>query len=155
MSILFGQTVTTGVSETTMSASRETPRVLLVQQPNDDVEMYVEFFSAYGFTIIVASTLDGALLAAGDADIIVTAIKIDGEKTGIDLIMRLREDLRTNRKPIIVLSAAAWQDDRDRAKQAGCDMFLAKPCLPKELLHRVRLLWHARAREVDRKIAQE
>ena len=140
MSILFGQTVTTGVSETTMSASRETPRVLLVQQPNDDVEMYVEFFSAYGFTIIVASTLDGALLAAGDADIIVTAIKLDGEKTGIDLITRLRGDLRTNRKPIIVLTAAAWQDDRDRAQQAGCDVFLAKPCLPKDLLHRVRLL---------------
>ena len=141
MSILFGQTVTTGVSETTMSASRETPRVLLVQQPNDDVEMYVEFFSAHGFTIIVASTLDRALLAAGDADIIVTAInlKIDGEKTGIDLITRLRGDLRT-RKPIIVLTATAWQDDRDRAQQAGCDVFLAKPCLPKDLLHRVRLL---------------
>ena len=121
-------------------SARRSPRVLLVQQPNDDVGMYVEFFSAHRFTIIAVSTVGAALGAAGDADIVVTAINIDGEKTGIDLVRRLRGDVRTRPKPIIVLTATAWQADRERAEQAGCDLFLAKPCLPHELLRQIRLL---------------
>jgi len=36
--------------------------------------------------------------------------------------------------PIIVLSACAFEPDRQGAQRAGCDAFLSKPCLPDELL---------------------
>lgn len=42
-------------------SARRSPRVLLVQQPNDDVGMYVEFFSAHRFKIIAVSTVGAAL----------------------------------------------------------------------------------------------
>jgi hypothetical protein len=51
-------------------SARRSPCILLVQQPNDDVGMYVEFFSAHRFTIIAVSTVGAALGAAGDADIV-------------------------------------------------------------------------------------
>ncbi len=31
-------------------------------------------------------------------------------------------------RPIIVLTACAWDAERERATNAGCDLFLAKPC---------------------------
>jgi two-component system, cell cycle response regulator DivK len=123
-----------------MSAVRTPPRVLLVQQTTDDVEMYVEFFSAHRFTIIVVSTTEAALRAAGEADIIVTEIQINNAESGIDLITRLRQDAHTRDIPMIVLTADAWVTDRQRAEAAGCDLFLTKPCLPNELLRHARLL---------------
>ena len=123
-----------------MSAVRTPPRVLLVQQRTDDVEMYVEFFRAHRFTTIVVSTTEAALRTASEADIMITEIQIDNAESGIDLIKQLREDPHTRDIPIIVLTADAWETDRRRAEAAGCDLFLTKPCLPNELLRHARLL---------------
>jgi len=123
-----------------MSPVRTIPRVLLVQQSNDDAEMYVEFFRAHRFTTVVVSTAEAAMAAAGNTDIIITELKLDHDENGIDLVTRLREDADTRSMPIIVLTAAAWVTDRRRAEAAGCDLFVTKPCLPNELLRHVRLL---------------
>jgi len=50
------------------------------------------------------------------------------------VLTRLRRDARSHHRPIIVLTACAWVTERERAAREGCDMFLAKPCLPDELL---------------------
>ena len=61
-----------------------------------------------------------------------------GGMDGVELISRLRRDAHSSRRPIIVLSACAWDAERERATHAGCDLFLAKPCVPGELLRHVR-----------------
>jgi two-component system, cell cycle response regulator DivK len=71
---------------------------------------------------------------------VITAILLPGEMDGIALVAALRADLRTREIPIIVLTACAWPTQRLRAHQAGCDVFLPKPCLPEELLAEVRRL---------------
>jgi CheY-like chemotaxis protein len=123
-----------------MSTSGRAPVVLLVQRPNDDLEMYVEFLAHKGLQPFAVSTAADALAAAPEADIIVTGVLLDGDVTGIELVARLRADDRTKHKPIIVLTASAWRVERDRARKAGCDVFLPKPCLPADLLRHVRLL---------------
>ena len=40
--------------------------------------------------------------------------------------------------PVTALTVCAWQTERERAENAGCEAFLAKPCLPDALLREVR-----------------
>jgi two-component system, cell cycle response regulator DivK len=119
----------------------QSPVVLLVQPSRDDgLEMYAEFLRYHGLAPITVSNVRNALMLAAEADIIVTGIILDDPIDGVELVSRLRHDDSTMHKPIIVLSACAYRRDRVRAEDAGCDVFLPKPCLPSDLLREVRRL---------------
>ena len=102
--------------------------------------MYTEFFRYEGLLPVPVSNARDGLTVARRADIIVTGLLLPGDIDGIEFIARLKRDERTKRIPLIVLTACAWKSDRERAEKAGCDVFLAKPCLPDHLLHEVRVL---------------
>jgi two-component system cell cycle response regulator DivK len=112
--------------------------VLLVQPHDDTRQMYAEFLLHHGFSVFERANGDDALKVAPLADVIVTGIRLNGGIDGVELVARVRDDDRTKRTPIIVLTASVTADERSRAKQAGCDVFLPKPCLPVELLREVR-----------------
>jgi CheY-like chemotaxis protein len=46
----------------------------------------------------------------------------------------------TARIPVIVITAHAFPEDRERAREVGCDAFLTKPCEPSVVLAEVRRL---------------
>jgi CheY-like chemotaxis protein len=102
--------------------------------------MYAEFLRYSGFAPVAVSNATDALTFAPEADVIVTGIVLDGRMDGVEFVSRLRGDAGTKHKPIIVLTACAWPQERERAEHAGCDVFLSKPCLPDALLREVRLL---------------
>ena len=102
--------------------------------------MYTEFFRYEGLLPVPVSNARDGLTVARRADIVVTGLLLPGDIDGIEFIARLKRDERTKRIPLIVLTACAWKSDRERAEKAGCDVFLAKPCLPDHLLREVRLL---------------
>lgn len=137
-----------------MPTSRRAPVVLLVQQPNDDLHMYAEFLTHKGLKAVPISSGAEALAAAPSADIVVTAIVLDRGMSGVELVQRLRADERTKHKPIIILTASAWRAERERARAAGCDLFLPKPCLPDDLLRHVRLLLAGRMQGSKRSAAK-
>jgi len=116
------------------------PVVLLVQADADSREMYTEFFRYEGLLPVPVSNARDGLTVARRADIVVTGLLLPGDIDGIEFIARLKRDERTKRIPLIVLTACAWKSDRERAEKAGCDVFLAKPCLPDHLLREVQLL---------------
>jgi CheY-like chemotaxis protein len=113
---------------------------MLVQPEHDDRAMYIEFLRQNDMIAVCPNDAMSALALAAKADVIVTAILLPGPIDGIELVRRLRADTATRRLPIIVLTACAWKADRDRAEAAGCDVFLAKPCLPDMLLAEIRKL---------------
>jgi two-component system, cell cycle response regulator DivK len=108
--------------------------ILLVEPPEDDRPMYAEFLRANGFSVTEVDSTDAGLSAAETADLIVTGVRMPGSFDGIELVRRLRDDERTKRKPLIVLTACTFEPDQSRAFAAGCDVFLPKPCLPEVLL---------------------
>jgi two-component system cell cycle response regulator DivK len=122
------------------------PVVLLVQPDADSREMYTEFLRYEGLLPVPVSNARDGLTVARKADVIVTGLLLPGDIDGIEFIARLKRDERTKRIPLIVLTACAWKSDRERAEEAGCDVFLAKPCLPDHLLREVRLLLAASKR---------
>jgi CheY-like chemotaxis protein len=62
----------------------------------------------------------------------------------------LKKDDRTRRIPVIALTAHALRDERERMAEIGCDGFLAKPCLPPELIQAVeRILTASNAAQAE------
>ena len=112
--------------------------------------MYSEFLRYHGLAVIPVSDARDALMLAPQANIVVTGIILDEPMDGVELVSRLRHDDCTRATPIVVLTACAWPKDRERAEGAGCDVFLAKPCLPNDLLGEVQqLLTATRSQTAD------
>src|SRR4051794_28820947 len=113
------------------------PVVLLVQPPHDDRAMYTEYLRLNHLTVLCSEDAATAMALVESADVIVTEIRLPGAD-GIQFIQRLRAGAGTTEMPIIVLTASAWRSEQDRAQAAGCDLFLAKPCVPETLLAEVQ-----------------
>ena len=118
--------------------------VLLVQPERDDREMYAEYLSHVGLTALCMQEATDALRLASKADVIVTDMLLPGALDGCALIAALRSDPATRHLPIVVLTVCAWTHEEARARAAGCDVFLSKPCLPKRLFHEIQLALVAR-----------
>jgi two-component system cell cycle response regulator DivK len=112
--------------------------ILLVDSHDDSRDMYADYLRTCGFRVQTANTTDEALRHASDADVVVTEIRVHGSFDGVDLVGRLREGDETKETPIIVLTACAFDTDQQRARTAGCNVFLPKPCLPERLVSEIR-----------------
>ena len=125
-----------------MPADEPTPTVLLVEDDRDGRRMYAEWRSHAGFQVIEAHNGLQALERAFEAppDAIITDLHIPGID-GFELTRRLRNDSRTRGVPILAVTGyKAFADDPARARRAGCDAVLPKPCSPDDLEMTVRAL---------------
>jgi CheY-like chemotaxis protein len=57
---------------------------------------------------------------------------------GWEATRRIKSDPRTKHVRVIALTGHAEAAHAKRAFEAGCDDFVAKPCLPEELIAKVR-----------------
>jgi CheY-like chemotaxis protein len=112
----------------------------MIEPHRDSSDMYAEFFRHHGVAISNVSNAADALAHTSNVDVVVTNLQLPGDMDGVELIARLRRDERTRHTPVVVVSARAFPHDRDRAADAGCNVFLKKPCLPDTLLWHVRRL---------------
>jgi DNA-binding response OmpR family regulator len=119
-----------------MAESARGPAVLLIEPPDESRDLYATYLSQRGFDTSVTDDADDALTKVSDADVIVTGIYVKGTFDGVEFIRRVR--LRDPKKPLIVLTAFDTESNRRKARQAGCDAFLAKPCLPDMLVRELR-----------------
>jgi len=133
------------------SARLERLPVVLLAEPHPDTrDLYRAYFHYHDVQTIAAATADEvmglALIAGQGTNIVVTSTTLVGEADGIDLVVRLRRHARTQHTPIIVVGAQPYSEDEQRAREAGCDHFVVKPCPPEVLLdHVLRLSRTARA----------
>src|SRR5688572_28650993 len=116
------------------------PSLLLVHAHSDDREMYAEYLSAQGFHVNEAGTTDAALPLIQAAAAVITSLLVPGSFDGVELIVRIRRDARTAEKPVVVVTASTFSHQLERARRAGADVLLIKPCLPVVLLGEVQRL---------------
>ncbi len=114
------------------------PSLLLVQATDDDRELYTECLRREGFTVTAVGSTDAAMPLIDSADCVITGILVPGAFEGVELIRRIREGARTATVPIIVVTACALGHEQERARRAGADVILQKPCLPNVLAEAVR-----------------
>ncbi|CAN5697162.1 N/A [soil metagenome] len=118
------------------------PRVLLVEDDGDGRRLYALWLTVAGFTVKKAHNGLQALERAFESvpDIVVTDLNIPGID-GFELTRRLKLDPRTREVPVIAVTGyAAFQADPARARRAGCDVVLEKPCSPDDLEAAIRTL---------------
>ncbi len=120
-------------------SKNERPRVLLVDDYPDAREMYSEYLQFSGFDVIEAANGMEALQRAADQapDIILMDLSLP-VMDGWEATRRLKADSRTADIPVVALTGHALAGISEGAKQAGCDAFVTKPCLPEDLVREIR-----------------
>lgn len=118
------------------------PRVLLVEDHQDTRQMYAEFLGIE-FDVVTAADGEQALdiIRSHRPDVIVTDLSLPGID-GFELIARVRADPAFPMIPIICLSGYGGHAHELRARAAGCDRILQKPCMPDKLAEIVTELVH-------------
>jgi CheY-like chemotaxis protein len=121
------------------NGSRRKPIVLVVDDFADNREMYSEYLSFSGYEVIEAKNGIEAIEAAQQRmpDIIIMDLSLP-VMDGWEATRRLKADEQTRRIPIVALTGHALAGHSKGAKEAGCDSFLAKPCLPDQLVAEIR-----------------
>jgi CheY-like chemotaxis protein len=117
------------------------PLVLVVDDYQDAREMYAEYLTFSGFRVAEAANGVDAVQQATtlSPDIILMDLSLPG-MDGWEATRRIKLDERTRHIPIIALTGHALPGVSTSAKDAGCDAFIIKPCLPDAVVGEVRRL---------------
>ena len=113
--------------------------ILLAEDFEDARELYRDYLEFSGFAVKTA---------ANGRDAIDLAIELQPDLILMDASMpvldgwqatrELKANPATRQIPVLALTAHAFDDARQQAKAVGCDGFVTKPCLPDDLVARVR-----------------
>ena len=111
------------------------PLILVVEDFDDAREMYRDYLEFAGFRVETARDgREGIEKArALQPDLILMDLSLPGID-GWEATRLLKAAPETRQILIIALSAHALATEGERARAAGCDGFIAKPCLPPDLV---------------------
>jgi two-component system cell cycle response regulator DivK len=120
-------------------AAGASPLILVVDDFQDNREMYAEFLLFSGFRVIEAKNgLEAIEQAfANLPDVIIMDLSLP-VMDGWEATRKLKADGRTKGIPVIALTGHALHGHSKGALDAGCDAFVAKPCLPDQLVTEIR-----------------
>lgn len=119
--------------------SSEGALVLVVEDYQDAREMYSAYLQFSGYRVAEATNgleaIEKTIELMPDIILMDLALpKIDGWEA----TKRLKSDERTKHIPIVALTGHALAGFAEGAREAGCDSFVTKPCLPDALVAEVR-----------------
>jgi CheY-like chemotaxis protein len=119
--------------------TRTPPLVLIAEDFEDARELYRDYLEFSGFAVEAASNGREAIEMAArlQPDIILMDASMP-VLDGWQATRELKSRPETQHIPVIALTAHAFDDARQQAKMAGCDGFITKPCLPDDLVEKVR-----------------
>ena len=121
-----------------MTDNNKLKTVLLVEDNEDNLVVYRTILEHVGFRVIEARDGEEGVSRAREhlPDLILMDISIP-KMDGWEATQRLKADGNTKQIPIIALTAHALEEDRQKALQAGCDGYLAKPVEPRRVVQEV------------------
>lgn len=115
------------------------PLILIVDDNLDAREMYGMYLEHEGFRWAEAVNGHDALLQTKrEKPALILMDATMPRMDGWEAVRLLKEDATTKHIPLIMLTAHAFDEHRERAVQAGADGFLAKPVLPDALAREIR-----------------
>jgi two-component system response regulator CpxR len=114
------------------------PRILIADDDRALTELLAEYLQRESFTVDVVHDGESALARLRDPAQRPDLLILDVMMPGRDGLETLRELRLQQRLPVIMLSARGEPVDRVIGLELGADDYLSKPCLPRELLARVR-----------------
>ena len=119
--------------------SREQPLVLVVEDYQDAREMYAAYLQFSGFDVAEAGNGIEAVEKTRELlpDIVLMDLALP-RMDGWEATRRLKNDDLTRHIPIVALTGHALAGHAEGAREAGCDAFVTKPCLPDALVAEIQ-----------------
>ena len=120
-----------------MSGRGARPRVLIADD-NADMRQYLSRLLGEHYDVETVPDGKAALNVARERppNLILSDVMMPG-LDGFQLLAAIRDDQRTRRIPVVLLSARAGEESRVEGMQAGADDYLIKPFSARELLARI------------------
>jgi CheY-like chemotaxis protein len=125
---------TTPLETTRRAAPHEPPIVLVIDDEAANLALAQTLLESEGFVVHVARDAISAfdVLKNVDPSLILMDIQLPG-MDGWELTRRLKRNPATSHIPILALTAYGTKGDDQRAQEAGCAAFIAKPVSTRQL----------------------
>lgn len=115
------------------------PLILLAEDFEDARDLYCDYLEFSGFAVKTAGNgreaIELARLLRPDLILMDASMPV---LDGWEATRQLKANPDTRNILVIALTAHAFEHARAEAKAAGCDGFITKPCLPDELVQRIK-----------------
>ena len=110
--------------------------------------MYAAYLQFSGFEVAEATNGIEAIEQTLELmpDIILMDLALP-KMDGWEATRRLKSDERTRHIPIVALTGHALAGHAEGARQAGCDSFVTKPCLPDALVAEIQRMLDTREKQ--------
>ncbi len=105
----------------------------------ETLAIHTMYLERHGYRVLRAEDGEQGVLSARryKPDLILMDLSIPG-LDGLVATERLKSDPKTGHIPIVLMTAHAYGSVGKRAREAGCDGFLAKPVEPRRVLQEVQ-----------------
>ncbi|MEO1305848.1 MAG: response regulator [Pseudomonadota bacterium] len=119
--------------------AKEKPRKVLIVEDNAlNMRLFCDLLDASGYETL--QCVDGAkavgLALEAQPDLIVMDIQLP-EVSGLDITRWLKDDERTEKIPVLAVTAFAMRTDELLVREAGCEGYLSKPIQVRSFLKTV------------------
>ena len=114
-------------------------RILIVEDEEDNRRIIRDVLAHAGFEIDEAATGEEAIasVSARPPDLILMDIQLPG-RDGYATTRHIRTLPELQQVPVIAVTSFALVGDDTRAREAGCNDYIAKPYSPRALVQKVR-----------------
>jgi two-component system, cell cycle response regulator DivK len=122
-----------------LDIDRPRPVVLVTEDVTDARELFQVYLEFAGFEVVTAANGEEALERAREVqpDAIVMDLSMP-VMDGFTAAEHLKLDARTRDIPLIALSGHVMSPQTDKARDAGCDTILPKPCALIDVAAKIR-----------------
>ena len=118
--------------------------ILIVDDYEDNRDMYSQYLQFTGLR--VAEAANGKEALAKTAELMPDLIVMDLSLPGVDgwqATRIIKQDPKTRDILVLALTGHALEGASEGAREAGCDAFLTKPCLPEDLHREIQRMLRA------------
>lgn len=113
--------------------------VLVADDETDNRAIMAAVLAASGFRVLEArdgaEAVDAAVRELPDLILLDMAMPV---MSGWDAARRLKSMERTRAIPILAFTAFALAGDELKAREAGCEGYVSKPCVPADVVRKIR-----------------
>jgi two-component system, cell cycle response regulator DivK len=112
--------------------------VLIVEDHFETLAINTVYLERHGYRVVAAEDGESGVRSALEhrPDLILMDLSIP-VLDGFGATAQIKHDPNTRDIPVVVLTAHSYGSAGRRAREAGCDGFLVKPCDPNRLLNEV------------------
>jgi len=124
-----------------------TKRILVVEDQDDLRGILRDLLTGSGYEVAEATDGGGAVVKAKSErpDLILMDIQLPG-LNGYEATRQIKAEPTLMATPVIAVSSFAMKGDEEKARAAGCDVYVTKPYSPLQLLRIIRDLLGEKAR---------